>query len=151
MSRTMAIAALASVLAAAAAAAPQNQLVVPNLNPSLKTVPFVPQPVVKRTTAATCEKSVVARIDSGTIIAGADGRVAHLTGMAQGGGEGAELVVTSTSADGHTVNADFVACSAPYASTHAPVATSLPLSFSPNLKWIAVRAQANAITLNVEK
>lgn len=147
MSRTIAVAVLASALAAAAAAAPQNQLVVPNLSPGLKTVPFVPQGAMKRTSAATCEKSTVARIDSGTIIAGADGRVVHLTGMALGDGDGAELVVTSTSADGLTANADFVACSAPNASMHTPVATSLPLSFGLNLRWIAVRAQANAITL----
>lgn len=147
MSRIVAIAVLASALAVAAAAAPQNQLVVPNLNPGLRTVPFVPQAAVKRISASACEKSPVARIDSGTVIAGADGRVVHLTGMALGGGDGAELVVRSTSADGLTVSADFVACSAPNASIHTPVATSLPLTFGPNLKWISVRAQANAITL----
>jgi len=147
MSRTIAIAVLAGALAATAMAAPQNQLVVPNLNPGLKTVPFVPHAAAKRTSAATCDKSIVARIDSGTVIAGADGKVVHLTGMALGGGEGAELVVTSTSADGQSANADFVACSAPNASMYTYVAASLPLSFGPNLKRISVRAQANNITL----
>lgn len=147
MSRTITIAVLASALAVAAVAAPQNQLVVPNLNPGLKTVPFVPQAAVKHDAQAACEKTAVVRVDSGTVIAGPDGRVVHLTGMALGGGDGAELVVRSTSADGLTLNADFVACSAPYASMHTPVATSLPLSFGPNLRWISVRAQANAVTL----
>jgi hypothetical protein len=147
MSRTIAIAVLATALAAAAAAAPRNQLVVPNLNPGLKTVPFVPQWETKHASAAACEKSMVARIDSGTVITGADGRVAHLTGMAQGDGAGAELVVRSTSDNGETVNVDFVACTAPNASMHMPVASSLPLAFGPNLRRIAIHAQANAITL----
>jgi hypothetical protein len=147
MSRTIAIAVLASALSAAATAAPQNQLVVPNLNPGLKTVPFVPQATVKRTPVAACDKSIVARIDSGTVISGADGKVAHLTGMAVGDGEAAELVVTATSADGLSISADFVACSAPFASMHTPVTTSLPLTYGPNLRWITIRAQANAITL----
>jgi len=147
MSRTIAIAALATALAAATAAAPQNQLVVPNLNPGLKTVPFVPHVSTKPTSTVACNKSIVARIDSGTVINGADGKVAHLTGMAVGDGEAAELVVTSTSADGLSLTADLVACSTPYASLHTPVATSLPLTFGPQLRWITVRAQANAITL----
>ena len=147
MSRAIAIAVLAGALVATAMAAPQNQLVVPNLNPGLKTVPFVPHSAVKRTSAATCDKSIVARINSGAVIAGADGKVVHLTGTALGGGEGVELVVTSTSADGQSANADFVACSAPNASMYTHVATSLPLSFGPNLKWISVHAQANTITL----
>jgi hypothetical protein len=147
MSRTIAIAVLASALAAAAVAAPQNQLVVPNLNPGLKTVPFVPQPGTKHATPAACEKSMVTRVDSGTVITGADGRVAHLTGMAQGDGAGAELVVRSTSDNGETLNVDFVACAAPNASMHMPVAGSLPLTFGPNVRRIAIHAQANAITL----
>jgi hypothetical protein len=146
MSRTIAIAVVASALAAASVAAPQNQLVVPNLNPGLKTVPFIPQSATKHATAS-CEKSMVARIDSGTVITGADGRVAHLTGMAQGDGEGAELVVKSTSDDGETLNVDFVACTAPNASMHMPVASSLPIAFGPNLRRIAIHAQGNAITL----
>lgn len=147
MSSTVVVAVLACALAAAAVAAPQNQLVVPNLNPGLKTVPFIPTAAANRTPAAACDKSVIARIDSGTVISGADGKVAHLSGMALGGGEGAALVVTSTSADGLTVDADFVACSAPNASMHTPVAANLPLTFGPNLRWVAIRAQANAITL----
>ncbi|MBL8780319.1 MAG: hypothetical protein JNL06_05175 [Alphaproteobacteria bacterium] len=147
MSRSVAIAVLASALAAAVAAAPQNQLVVPNLNPGLKTVPFVPHAGPKRAVAAACEKSMVARIDSGTVITGADGKVAHLTGMAQGDGAGAELVVRSTSPDGETVNVDFVACTAAYASMHTPVSSNLPLAFGPKLRRIAVHAQGNAITI----
>jgi len=147
MSRMIAVAVLTGTLAVAAAAAPQNQLVVPNLNPGLKTVPFVPQSGTKHAAAAACEKSMVARIDSGTVITGADGRVAHLTGMAQGDGAGAELIVRSTSDNGETLNVDFVACTAPYASMHMPVASSLPLTFGPNLRRIAIHAQGNAITL----
>lgn len=147
MSRMIAIAVLAGTLAAVAVAAPQNQLVVPNLNPGLKTVPFVPQPGTKHASAAACEKSLVARIDSGTVITGADGRVAHLTGMAQGDGAGAELVVRSTSDNGATLNVDFVACAAPNASMHMPVASSLPLIFGPSLRRIAVHAQGNTIRL----
>jgi hypothetical protein len=147
MLRTIAITMVASALATAATAAPQNQLVVPNLNPGLKTVPFVPLSGTKHASAIACEKSMVARIDSGTIIAGADGRVAHLTGMAQGDGTGAELIVRSTSDNGKTLNVDFVACTAPNASTHIPVAGNLPLTFGPNLKRVAIHAQRNTITL----
>jgi hypothetical protein len=146
MSRTIAVAVLASALAATAFAVPQNQLVVPNLNPGLKTVPFVPQAGTKHASATVCDKSVVARIDSGTVIKGADGKVVHLTGMALGNGGGAELIITSTSPDGFSASADFVACAAPNASMHTPVAASLPLT-APNLTRITIRAQANAITL----
>lgn len=147
MLRTLAVAVLASAVAAAAVAAPQNQLVVPNLNPGLKTVPFVPQTGTKHASATACEKSRVARIDSGTIITGADGRVAHLTGMALGDGADAELLVRSTSDNGETLNVDFVACAAPNASMHVPVAGSLPLTFGPNLRRVAIHAEGNAITL----
>jgi hypothetical protein len=134
-------------MAAAAVAAPQNQLVVPNLNPGLKTVPFVPQSGTKHAAETTCEKNLVARIDSGTVITGADGRVAHLTGMALGDGAGAELIVRSTSDNGETLNVDFVVCAAPHASIHMPVAGSLPLTFGPNLRRVAIHAEGNAITL----
>jgi hypothetical protein len=148
MLRTIAITVVAGTLAAAAVAAPQNQLVVPNLNPGLKTVPFVPQSGTRHATATACEKSLVSRIDSGTVIAGADGRVAHLTGMAQGDGTGAELIVRSTSDNGETLNVDFVTCTAPNASMHMPVAGNLPLTtFGPNLKRVAIHAQGNAITI----
>lgn len=43
MMRLMMTAALAGALTGAAIAAPQNQLVAPNFNPALKTVPYVPQ------------------------------------------------------------------------------------------------------------
>lgn len=43
MMRLMMTAALTGALAGAALAAPQNQLVAPNFNPALKSVPYVPQ------------------------------------------------------------------------------------------------------------
>lgn len=55
MMRLMTTAALAGALAGAAMAAPQNQLVAPNFNPALKTVPFVPQSQSAR--PANCETS----------------------------------------------------------------------------------------------
>jgi hypothetical protein len=148
MSRTIAIAVLAGVLATAAIAAPQRQLVGPNFNPGLRTVPFV-QTSQSAETAGLCEKKLVTRIDSGTIITGPDSQVAHVTGMAGGvAGADGELVVTSTSNDGAVVAVDFVACAVANAFTPAPVATSLPLNGQPNLKVLNVRAQSNAITLN---
>jgi hypothetical protein len=147
MSRTIAITVLAGVLATAAIAAPQRQLVGPNFNPGLRTVPFV-QTSQSVEAAGLCEKKLVTRIDSGTIITGPDSQVAHLTGMADGVvGSDATLVITSLSNDGATAAADFVACAVPNAFTPAPVATSLPLNGHANLKALNVRAQSNAITL----
>jgi len=151
MSRLAIAAIVTSQMATAAVAAPQNQLVVPNLNPGLKTVPFVPTPKFVTTGAPDCEMRLVARIDSGTVIVGADGQVAHLTGMATGTGETAALVVTSTSPDGSTAHADFVTCPGMAAAAPTPIATSLPLTFGRNLRSVAVRAETNTITLHVRK
>ena len=148
MSRTIAIAVLAGVLASAAIAAPQRQLVGPNFNPGLRTVPFV-QTSQSAEAAGLCEKKLVARIDSGTIITGPDSQVAHVTGMADGVvGSDAALVITSMSNDGATAAADFVACALANSFTPAPVAASLPLTGQTNLKALSVRAQSNGITLN---
>lgn len=151
MSRLAIAAIVTSLMATAAVAAPQNQLIVPNLNPGLKTVPFVPGPTFVKAAAPDCEKRLVARIDSGTVIVGADGQVAHLTGMATGAGETAALVVTSTSPDGSTAHADFVTCLGMATTAQTPIATSLPLAFGHNLRSIAVRAETNTITLHVRR
>ncbi len=147
MSRTFAIAVLAGILTSAAIAAPQ-QLVAPNFNPGLKTVPSVPHTFYAAASAGTCEQKLVSRIDSGTVIAGADGRVAHLTGMAAGAvGNDAVLLITSTSVDGLTATADFMTCTSAGSATPGPVAASMPLKSSPGLKSIAVRAESNSIVL----
>ena len=149
MLRTIALAVLAGTLASAAAAAPQNQLVAPNFNPGLRTVPFVPQGHSVRRDDGACERQLVARIDSGTVIAGADGRVAHVTGM--GIGRDAELMIVSTAADGLSASAEFVACVSPSFVTPAPMAASLPLAAGQNMQSITVRAQANAIVLDAKR
>lgn len=136
---------LATSITAAAGAAPQGQLIVPNMNPGLKTVPSIPSSAAH--TAATCDTQLVARIDSGTVIIGADGQVAHVTGMAAGNAGSAELKITSIAPNGRSATADFVACASPSAGSATPVAASLPLSAAPRATSIVVRAQANTITL----
>lgn len=153
MSRTIAIALAFGLIGSLAFAAQSRQLVVPNLNPGLKTVPSVPQSQSAAAAAGICEQQLVTRIDSGTVIAGPDGLVAHLTGMASGvwGGE-AQLIITSLTPDGKTANADFIACrSVAAADTPAPVATSLDLSNNARLKSIIVRAQSNSMVLYTSK
>jgi hypothetical protein len=86
-------------------------------------------------------------VDSGTVIAGPNGRVAHITGMADSGIGAAELMITSISANGLAATADFLICASPAWVTPAPVAASLPIG-SNALETIAVRTKANAITLN---
>jgi hypothetical protein len=149
MSRTIAIAVLAGALSSMAVAAPARQLTAPNFNPGLKTVPSVPHTYYAALAAGTCEQKLATRIDSGTVIAGADGRVAHLTGMAAGAvGSDAQLVITSTAADGLTATADFMACITASSATPSPVAASMPIGGNSTLKSISVRAESNAIVLD---
>lgn len=152
MSRTMAIAVLAGLLTSGALAAPQRQLVAPNFNPALRTVPSVPFTYYTASAAGTCEKQLVARIDSGTVIAGADGQVAHLTGMAIGpASDQAELIITSMSADGLSATAELLACSSLASATPGPVSASMPLADRPSLTSISVRAQSNSIILDAKR
>jgi hypothetical protein len=151
MSRTLAIAVSLALVGSAAYAANQNhQLVAPNLNPGLKTVPSVPGSQSARADAAgLCEQLLITRIDSGTVIAGPDGLVAHLTGMASGVWTGgAQLIVTSMSPDGATANADFTACRAGASvDTPMPVAASWNLPAHGNLQSIVVHAETNSMVL----
>jgi hypothetical protein len=138
MSRTIAIAILAGVLSAAASATPPlRQLVAPNFNPGLRTVPFVPHSQSVNHDAS-CVRQLVARVDSGTVIAGPDGRVAHLTGMADSG---------VGAADGLTAAADFLVCTSSSWVSPAPVSAAMPLSRNASLESIAIRTQSNSITL----
>jgi len=59
-------------LASSAIAAPQ-QLVAPNFNPGLRSVPSVPQTYYAMAVPGACEQKLVDRIEFGTVIAGADG------------------------------------------------------------------------------
>ena len=148
MSRTIAIAVLAGVLASAAIAAPQRQLVGPFFNPALRTVPWV-QGSQSAEVAGLCETKLVNRVDSGTIITGPESQVAHVTGMADGAtGYDASLVITSTSNDGTSATAELVTCAVANSFTPAPVGASLPLKGYTNLRALSVRAQSNGITLN---
>ena len=152
MSRTIAVVLAFGLMSTAALAAPQRQLVAPDMNPGLRTVPFVPSSY--NGNADACDLQLVGRIDSGTVIAGPDGLVAHLTGMASGvvGGSDAKLVITSMSPDGREASADFVACrSAIVVDTTAPVATSMALAQGAPLQSIIVRAQANSMVLYTSK
>lgn len=154
MSRTFALALAFGLLSSAALAdEPHRQLVAPNLNPGLRTVPFVPFSSGAAAAAGSCNQQLVSRIDSGTVIAGPDGLVAHLTGMASGvAGSDAQLVITSMSPDGRSANADFVACRSPVlVDTATPVATSMPLTQGAPLQSIIVRAQANSMVLYTSK
>ena len=157
MSRTLAIAVTFAVISSAAFAAPllvqRQQLVVPNLNPGLKTVPSVPGSTYMADASGGCEKQLVNRIDSGTVIAGPDGRVAHLTGMASGAwGSSGELVITLMTPDGTSADADFVVCRALVPTdSPEPVAASLDLTPSANLQSIIVHTQSNSIVLYTSK
>ena len=149
MSRTMAIALAFGLLGSAAlAATPGHQLVAPNFNPGLKTVPFVLSAQAAHA-AGSCEQQLVTRIDAGTVVAGPDGLVVHVTGTATGAaGSDARLVITSTTPDGHSANADFMSCRSPViVDSSKPVATSMSLSQNAALQSIIVRAQANALVL----
>jgi hypothetical protein len=88
----------------------------------------------------------VARVDSGTVITGPSGKVAHITGMADNGAGVAELAITSMSADGLTAAADFLVCSSPSFVSAAPVTATLQLS-EPAPASISIRANANVIVL----
>ena len=145
MSRTIAVAAFAALLSTAALAAPQSQLIAPNLNPGLRTVPSVPHTYYAGE-AGNCTKQLATRIDSGTVITGPDGQVAHMTGMAAGAtNANADLLITSVSADGTSATADLMACMSESSVTPAPVSAVMPLT--DKLKAINVRAQSNQIVL----
>jgi hypothetical protein len=146
MSRTIAFAILLGTLSSSAIAAPARQLVAPNLNPALRTVPSVPHTYDAGRSGASCERQLVARVDSGTVITGPSGQVAHITGMADSGAGVAELAITSLSADGLTAAADFLVCSSPSFVSAAPVAATLQLTH-PAPASISIRANANVIVL----
>lgn len=145
MSRIIASAVLFAIVSSTAIAAPQRQLVAPNLNPALRTVPSVPHTYDAGVDGA-CERRLAARIDSGTVIAGPNGRVAHITGMADSGASLAELAITSVSADGSSATADFLVCTSPSWVSTAPVSAAMPIK-GEALQSIAIRTQSNAITL----
>lgn len=147
MSRTIAFAILIGTLCSTAIAAPQRQLVVPNLNPGLRTVPWTQDSHSVADAGGICERQLVSRIDSGTVIAGPDGRVAHITGMADSGISTAELAITSVSADGASATADFIVCASPTWVSTAPVSAVMPIK-DHALQSIAIRTQSNSIVLN---
>ena len=145
MSRTIAVALFAGFMSTAAFAVPQNQLVAPNLNPGLRTVPSVPHTYYAGDTG-NCASQLATRIDSGTVITGPNGQVAHMTGMAAGAtSSNAELVITSVSSDGLSATADLMACVSASSVTPAPVGAVMPLTGK--LKSINVRAETNQIVL----
>jgi hypothetical protein len=147
MSRTIVLALAFGLIGSAAfAAPPERQLVAPNLNPGLKTVPYIHS----SQDAGTCDKQLVDRIDSGTVVAGPTGFVAHLKGTISAvSARDAQLVVTSTSPDGKTAKADFVACRSTFvAGTPALIAASMNLPKNTAVQSITVRAQANTLVLN---
>lgn len=146
MTRTMAFAILLCVLGSSAIAAPQRQLVAPNLNPALRTVPSVPHTYDAGRSDATCERRLAARVDSGTVITGPNGKVAHITGMADSGVGAAELAITSMSADGLSAAADFLVCGSPSFVSATPVTAVVPLT-EPAPASIAIRTQSNSIVL----
>jgi hypothetical protein len=145
MSRTIAFALFAGALSSIAAAAPQNQLIAPNLNPALRTVPSVPHTYYAGQVGDECDARLATRVDSGTVITGPNGRVAHLTGMADSAVSSAQLIITTISADGLSASADLLACVSPSWATPAPVAASLPVTG--DLQSLAVRTQTNSIVL----
>ncbi len=147
MSRTIALAVLIGILSSTAIAAPQRQLVAPNLNPALRTVPSVPHTYDAGDASGACERQLASRIDSGTVIAGPDGRVAHITGMSDSGIGAAELAITSISADGTSATADFLVCSSSTWVSMYPIAAVMPLK-DHALQSIAIRTQSNSIVLN---
>ena len=127
-------------------AAPQRQLVAPDLNPALRTVPSVPHTYIAGDTGGTCDRQLATRIDSGTVIAGPNGRVAHITGMADSGVSTGELAITSVSADRSSATADFLVCASASWVTTAAVAAALPIN-DQALQSIAIRTQSNSIVL----
>lgn len=146
MSRTIAFAILLGVLSSSAIAAPQRQLVAPNLNPALRTVPSVPHTYYAGQADVSCERRLAARIDSGTVVAGPNGKVAHITGMADSGIGAAELAITSISADGLNAAADFLVCGSSSLVSATPVTATLQLA-EPAPASIAIRTQSNSIIL----
>jgi hypothetical protein len=147
MSRTVAFAILLGVLSTSAiAAAPQRQLVAPNLNPALRTVPSVPHTYSAGQSDASCERRLAARIDSGTVVNGPNGKVAHITGMADNGVGAAELAITSLSADGLSAAADFLVCGSSSFVSPAPVTATMQIK-EPAPASIAIRTQSNSIVL----
>lgn len=149
MSRTIAVAVFAVTMSAASIAAPQNQLIAPNLNPGLRTVPSVPHTYYAGE-MGDCATQLVTRIDSGTVIKGPDGQVAHMTGMATGATSAAgDLVITSVSADGLSATADFMACMSESSVTPGPVSAIMPLTGK--RESVTVRAQSNQIVLQTAK
>lgn len=149
MSRTIALALTFGFLCAAAlAAAPQRQLVAPNMNPGLKTVPSIASS--RNAEDGVCDLQLVDRVDSGTVVAGPDGLVATLTGTDSAvPGSDAHLVVTSTSPDGKTAHVDFVACRSAFVTgSPAQIAASMSLSTDTAIQSITVRAKANSLVLN---
>jgi hypothetical protein len=146
MSRTIAFAILLGALSSAATAAPQRQLVAPNLNPALRTVPSVPHTYYAGQADASCERRLAARVDSGTVVTGPNGKVAHITGIADSGIGAAELAITSMSADGLSAAADFLVCGSSSFVSATPVAATLQLA-DPAPAAIAIRTQSNSIVL----
>ena len=149
MSRKIAFAIVVAAASTAAVAAPQRQLVAPELNPALRTVPWIPQAYKVRREDASCEARLIAHIDAGTVIPGPDGRVAHVTGVADGAIGEAELVITSIAADGLSATADFLACMSSTGATPAPVNAAAQLSDA-RLQSIAVRTQTNTLVLRAQ-
>jgi hypothetical protein len=145
MLRTIAFAVSFAVLSSQVLAAPQRQLIAPNLNPALRTVPSIPHTYLAGGDDASCERQLVTRIDSGTVIPGPDGRVAHIMGMAEGASD-ATLMITSISADGLSATADFLACTSSTWLTPAPVTAIMPVSDA-RLETIAVRTRTNTLTV----
>lgn len=149
MSRAFAMALSFALMSSAAVGADlSHQLIAPNLNPGLKTVPWVSTASQYSRAGIQCIAQLADRIDSGTIAIGPNGMSAHITGMASLGGE-AELVLTSLSPDGRVAEADFVACN-PYIYLDTPsfVAASLDLVAGAPIKSVRVRAQQNSMVLH---
>lgn len=147
MSRTIAFAVLFGALTSAAIAAPQQrQLVAPNLNPALRTVPSIPHTYYAGSIDTSCERQLVTRIDAGTVIKGPSGRVAHMMGIADSAIADAALVITSVSADGLSATADFMACTSQAWVTPTAVTAVAPVS-DERLETIAVRTQTNTLVV----
>lgn len=152
MLRTIALAvAFGFIGAAAFAAAPDGQLIPPNVNPGLETVPFVPAAQSAKPEA--CDPQLVNRVDSVSVVVGPHSFVAHIKGTYSAlPGSDAQLVIASTSADGRTAMVDFLACrSAFVAGRPATVEARLVLPKDTSLRSITVRAQANALVLDPSK
>ena len=146
MSRIIAVAVVLGALGSSAIAAPQNQLIAPNLNPGLRTVPSVPHSYNAGDLSG-CTRSLAAHVDSGTVITGPNGRVAHVTGMAASGGA-AEVVITSVSDDGRTATADLMVCNSPVLESAAYVQAAMQVTDA-DLEAISIRTQSNVIVLKI--